>query len=160
MRRSIEPWTRADPLFLVDTNILVYAANQDSPFHVDCRRLLAGWRDRSDAWFLTWGIIYEFLRVVTHPRVLQKPIRIEDAWAFVEGLLASPGLILIGETARHAELVQAVMDETGGISGNLVHDAHLAVLMREHGVRRIYTRDTSFHRFRHLEVVDPLSSVE
>jgi predicted nucleic acid-binding protein len=28
--------------------------------------------------------------------------------------------------------------------------------MREHGIRRIYTRDTDFHRFAFLEVVDPL----
>jgi predicted nucleic acid-binding protein len=28
--------------------------------------------------------------------------------------------------------------------------------MREHGVRRTYTRDTDFHRFPVLEPVDPL----
>jgi predicted nucleic acid-binding protein len=28
--------------------------------------------------------------------------------------------------------------------------------MREHGVRRIYTRDTDFHRFPFIEVADPL----
>ena len=39
---------------------------------------------------------------------------------------------------------------------NLVHDARTAILMREHGVRRICTRDADFHRFPFLEVVDPL----
>jgi uncharacterized protein len=41
--------------------------------------------------------------------------------------------------------------------GNLVHDAHTAILMREHGIRRIITRDVDFHRFPFLEVVDPLA---
>jgi predicted nucleic acid-binding protein len=37
-----------------------------------------------------------------------------------------------------------------------MHDVQTAVLMREHGIRRIYTRDADFHRFEFLEVVDPL----
>ena len=42
------------------------------------------------------------------------------------------------------------------VSGNLFQDLHTAVLMRENGVRRICTRDTDFHRFPFLSVVDPL----
>ena len=37
-----------------------------------------------------------------------------------------------------------------------MHDAETAVLMREHGIRRVCTRDTDFHRFAFLEVVDPM----
>jgi predicted nucleic acid-binding protein len=47
--------------------------------------------------------------------------------------------------------------EVAGLRGNLLHDAHTAILMREHGIRRIYTRDADFHRFRFLEVLDPLT---
>lgn len=36
-----------------------------------------------------------------------------------------------------------------------MHVAHTAVLMREHGIERIFTRDTDFHRFPFLETVDP-----
>ena len=144
-------------MFVVDTNVLVYAANRDSPFHARCSALLSGWREQSGAWFLSWGIIYEFLRVVTHPRVVETPWSLQNAWVFVEGLLASPGLILLGETRRQPQVMQSVMDEVPALAGNLLHDAHIAVLMREHGVRRIYTRDTDFHRFRFLEPLDPLA---
>ena len=41
------------------------------------------------------------------------------------------------------------------LGGNIVHDAPTATLMREHGIRRIYARDTDFHRFPFLEVIDP-----
>jgi toxin-antitoxin system PIN domain toxin len=143
-------------MFVVDTNLLIYAANEDSPFHDRCRSLLDRWRERSDAWFLSWGIVYEFLRVVTHPRVLRRPPSIATAWSFVDGLLSSPGLIMLSESARHAEVARALIDETPGLAGNILHDTRTAVLMREHGVRRIYTRDTDFHRFRFLEVVDPV----
>ena len=42
------------------------------------------------------------------------------------------------------------------VRGNQMYDLHTAVLMREHGVSRICTRDTGFHRFPFLTVVDPL----
>ena len=38
-----------------------------------------------------------------------------------------------------------------------IPDAHTAILMHEHGIRRIVTRDADFHRFPFLEVVDPLA---
>lgn len=43
------------------------------------------------------------------------------------------------------------------LRGNLTHDFHTAVLMREHGIARIYTRDADFHRFPWVQVVDPLA---
>jgi predicted nucleic acid-binding protein len=42
-----------------------------------------------------------------------------------------------------------------GISGNLMLDARTATLMQEHAVRRIFTRDTDFHRLPFLEPMDP-----
>jgi predicted nucleic acid-binding protein len=42
------------------------------------------------------------------------------------------------------------------LSGNIFHDAHTAILMREHGIARICTRDADFNRFPFLEVIDPL----
>jgi len=46
--------------------------------------------------------------------------------------------------------------EIPDIRGNLFFDAHTAILMRKHGIRTIYTRDTDFNRFPFVEVVDPL----
>jgi len=144
-------------MFVVDTNVLVYAANEDSPFHRTCADLIAERRLRSGAWFVTWGIVYEFLRVVTHPRVLPAPWSTSEAWAFAEALLASPGLIVLTETVRHAAVVREVVEQVPALTGNLLHDAHIAILMREHGVQRIYTRDTDFHRFRFVKPIDPLA---
>ena len=71
-------------------------------------------------------------------------------------LLASPGLDVLAPTDRHPAVAEQVFMEVPQLVGNLVHDAHAAVLMREHGVRRIVTRDTDFHRFPFLAPVDPL----
>ena len=143
-------------MFVIDTNILIYAANQRSLGHEPCRRLLSEWRSRTEPWYLTWGIIYEFLRVSTHPRVFTKPLSIGNAWAFLNAAIASPAAGVLQETQRHQELFNEVAAEVPGLAGNLVFDAHTAVLMREHGIRRIYTHDTNFRHFPFLEVVDPL----
>lgn len=145
-------------MFAVDTNVLVYAADIRSPFHGPCLEWLESQRARPDAWYSTWPILYEFLRVTTHPRVLRRPWRAEEAWGFVKGLLASPGFDVLVPTGRHEEIASEVFQELPHLAGNIVHDAHTAVLMREHGVSRICTRDTDFSRFRFLQVVDPVTA--
>lgn len=144
-------------MFVVDTNVLVYAADQSAAEHARCRALVEGWRRRRGAWYLTWGICYEFLRVVTHARVMRHPWSMAEAVRFLESLQASPFLGMLVASERHALVLADVVADVPGLSGNLAHDLQTAVLMREHGIRRICTRDTDFHRFRFLEPIDPLS---
>lgn len=143
-------------MLAVDTNILVYAADADSPHHAPCREWLERQRSLPDAWYTTWAVVYEFLRVTTHPRVMRRPWTVVEAWQFVAALFAAPGFAVLVATPRHADVAAQVVTEMPDLAANLMHDAHTAILMREHGVRRICTRDTDFHRFAFLEVVDPL----
>ncbi|MFN2376566.1 MAG: type II toxin-antitoxin system VapC family toxin [Candidatus Binatia bacterium] len=145
-------------MVVVDTNVLVYAADADSPFHGPCRRWLDARRERAEAWYCTWPIVYEFLRVTTHPRVLRHPWKSVEAWAFVTALLETPGLGMLVPTLRHADVAGEVLNSLPHLSGNILYDTHTAILMREHGVRQICTRDTDFHRFPFLEVVDPVAT--
>ena len=94
--------------------------------------------------------------MATHPRVYPQPWTASEAHAFLEILLRSPSARLLTPTARHAEVLTASLADVPDARGNLLHDLHTAVLMREHGVGRIVTRDRDFHRFAFLEVVDPL----
>jgi predicted nucleic acid-binding protein len=74
----------------------------------------------------------------------------------VTALLGSPGLAILVPTYRHADVAAEVIHESPHLAGNLLHDAHTAILMREHGIGRICTRDTDFNQFTFLEVIDPL----
>ena len=142
-------------MLLVDTNILIYAADADSPWHVRARGWLDRRRAQPDAWYATWPILYAFLRVTTHSRVMRQPWGVREAWEFVAALLAAPGLDVLVPTERHADVAAQVFSELPDLAGNLLHDAHTAILMREHGIRQICTRDVDFHRFPFLEVVAP-----
>ena len=144
-------------MFVVDTNVLVYAADVRAPEHARCRALLERWRTQAGAWYPTWGNCYEFLRVVTHPRVLRQPWSGQAAGEFLTALQQSPSLSMLVPTDRHAAVLAEVMSAVPMIAGNLWHDAETAVLMREHGIRRICTRDTDFARFPFVEIVDPLT---
>ena len=145
-------------MFVVDTNVFLYAADQSYSEHTRCRKLLEKWRRQALPWCTTWAIVYEFLRVSTHPRVFNRPWTVREAWRFIEAVLAAPSLSMLEHTSRHPAVAAQTLAELSELRGNILHDAHTAILMREHGIRRIYTRDNDFQRFPFLEVVDPLKT--
>ena len=76
--------------------------------------------------------------------------------ANVEELLALPHSRCLAEEEGFWETWRATTDDVS-VRGNLVPDAHLATLLRSHGVRRLYTHDRDFRRFDFLDVRDPLA---
>ncbi len=143
-------------MIVIDTNVLLHAADTSSEYHAPCRRLLEDARASTAPWFLTWGILYEFLRVATHTRVYARPRSAAQAYAFVDALLCSPSARLLTPTERHAQVLAGCLADVPEARGNLLHDLHTAALMREHGISRIVTRDSDFHRFPFLTLIDPL----
>ena len=143
-------------MLVVDTNLLIYAADEDSPWQERMRDLLADWGSDIEAWFITWSVIYEFLRVATHRSVFAHPLGFADAWSFIDSLRSSPSFGVLVETDRHPEVVRDLTLEYPRMSGNRLRDLHIAALMKEHGVVEIRTADLGFHEFKFLRVVNPL----
>jgi len=140
----------------LDTNILVFSEIRSSPQHGRALEVLRECSEGAAAWAIPWPCVYEFLRLVTHPRVYHPPVPREVALNDLRAVLASPSLVLLSETARHGEVMDAVVRESGA-SGNLMHDAHIAALCVEHGVSELVTGDRDFRRFSGLTVVDPFT---
>ncbi|HET6630156.1 MAG TPA: PIN domain-containing protein [Woeseiaceae bacterium] len=145
-------------MFVADTNLLLHAANRDSPIHRNTKRLVNSWRQGSEPWYATWPILYEFLRVITHRNVLARPFTFEEAWNFLGGLLVSASFDILIETRRHPEIVRELMAGYPDLSGSIMHDLHTVALMREHGVSEIRTLVKHFDRFTDLHVVNPLAA--
>lgn len=141
---------------VIDTNVLLYAANADAPEHAAARAFVLAVGRTADPWYLTSGIVYEFLRVATHPKVFPAPLAWRDAIEFLTPLLAAENVHLLQAGDRHWSLLATVLDELTHPSGNLFFDIRTVVLMREHGVRRIYTTDTDFLQFVNVDVLNPL----
>ena len=141
---------------VVDTNILLYAANRGCPEHEFCLDFLRGIVTTGDTCFVPENVIYEFLRVATHPRVFPQPLRASEAVNFLDALLSVPNFRVLGATERHWGSLRALVTELGEPSGNFFFDVHTAALMREHGIRRIASADNDFAKFSGLEVVNPI----
>ena len=139
-----------------DANILLYASDESSEFHARAQVFLNDRQADSDILCLTWPVLMAFQRIATHPSIFSNPMSAETAWGNVQQLLKLPRARVIQETASVA-LDYAEVSKSAGIYGNLVPDAHIATILRQHGVRRFYTADTDFKKFGFLEVVNPLA---
>jgi len=139
----------------IDANVLVYADNVGDPSHPIARSLIDRLSAGPDLLYLFWPTILGYIRIVTNPRILRVPVPPGEAVRNIEGLLALPHVVTPGERDGFWQSYLAA----GGTSarGNLVPDTHLAALMRENGVRILYTRDRGFRRFDFLDVRDPFS---
>lgn len=142
-------------MIAVDTNLLVYAHREDSAWHAQAVAAVTGLAEATVAWAIPWPVVHEFLAIVTHPRIYDPPTPLALAAEQVDAWLASPSLVLLGETPsywpRLRELVVA-----GRIAGGLVHDARVAALCLHHGVNELWTADRDFSRFPALTVRNPL----
>jgi uncharacterized protein len=141
---------------VIDTNLLLYALNRDCPEHAQASAFLDAARESSGVFYLTEGIAYEFLRVATHPRVFDAPLAADAAMRFLEILLGWPNVALLAAGPRHWRGLRAVLNKLHAPAGNLFFDIRTVTLMREHGIRALYTADADFHRFEEIEVINPL----
>lgn len=138
----------------IDTNILIYAEVNSNPRYDAARQLLKNLAEGSAPWAIPWPCIYEFLRVVTHPRVFHPPVPLEVALADLKNILSSPSLALLAETDRHISLLDQTLRQAGA-AGNLIHDAHIVALCIEHGVSELLTGDRDFSRFTGIQISNP-----
>ena len=141
-------------MLAVDTNVLVYARRREPPEHSLAQKVLTGLAEGFEPWALPWPCVYEFLRVVTHPRVFHPPTPVCEAWDAVKALMSSPSVAMISEGPHHREVLEELLQHSP-ITGNLLHDAHIAALLIEHGIEEILTADEDFKRFSRLRVSNP-----
>lgn len=139
----------------VDTNILLHAANADDEAHPIAHALLDGLAAGPDLLYLFWPTIMGFLRIATHSAIFPKPHSPEQAVAAITALVDRPNVRTPAEADGFWELYGATADSQ--TRGNHVPDAHLATLMRQHGVAVIYTRDKDFRRYDGIEARDPFA---
>ena len=139
----------------VDANVLVYASDSQSASHARAedlvRRLAAG----PEILYLFWPVLLGYLRIVTHPGILSNPLSPVAALGNIEALLDRPHVRAPGELDGFWPIFRSTAGERP--RGNDVPDAHVAALMRQHGVRVIYSRDRDFRRFEGIDVRDPFA---
>jgi len=132
--------------YSVDVNILLYASDTSSPKHAEAIRFLKQRASDPDLFCIAWPTLIAFLRIATHPRIFAQPLSPDDALGNVESLLSLPRLRTLSEGEGFLEIYREVTARFP-VRGNLVPDAHVAALLLQHGVRRLYTVDRDFRKF-------------
>ena len=140
--------------FALDANVLLYASDEASDVHREARAFLEACARGAEAFYLPWPALMTYLRVITHPVAVQRPLAPEAAVANITSLLSVPHVHAISEEPGFWDVYRS-LSQGLAVRGNLVPDAHIAAILRQHGIRRIYTRDRDFRKFDFLEVKDP-----
>lgn len=144
-------------MIAVDTNILVYAHRRESRYHEPAAQLVRTLAEGDDSWAIPWPCCFEFLSVVTNPRIWKDTVSTpEQAWRQLAGWMDSPSLRLIGETRDFPETLERFV-RGPRVRGGVVHDARIAAICVAHGAEALLTRDRDFAQFPELRTRDPLA---
>jgi len=141
-------------VILVDANLLVYAHVATFQQHKRARRWLDGSLNGTAPVGLPWPSILGFIRLVTNPRIFERPEPIEEAWKQVEEWLDCSPVWIPQPTERHREILGPLLINQS-VRANLVPDTHLAALAIEHGLILCST-DGDFGRFPGLRWENPI----
>ncbi len=142
-------------MIAIDTNVLVYAHRRESTFHDAAHQAIGTLAASGSAWAIAWPCLHEFYGVVTNPRAFKPASTLAQACEQVSAWLASPSLVLLHEGANHWVTLQELL-LAARVVGGQVHDARIAAICLEHGVRELWSADRDFTRFPNLKVRNPL----
>jgi uncharacterized protein len=139
---------------LIDANLLLLAVDARAPSHPRAASWLTEQLNGDRRVGIPWESLTAFVRISTHPRASDRPLRPAAAWSFVEDWLAAPAVWIPTPSDRHAAVLGSLIRDHQ-LTGNLVPDAHLAALAIEHGLE-VCSADTDFARFPEVTWRNPL----
>lgn len=143
-------------MILPDLNLILYAHNRGSAFHLPARRWWETTLSSPRPVGLCWALMLGFIRLSTHRSVFQEPLTVSAACDEVRAWLAQPQVVILEPGRRHASILFDLLENLG-TAGNLTTDAHLAALAIEHQCELCST-DSDFTRFPGLRWTNPLAA--
>ena len=141
-------------MILIDTNVWLYACLSDMPQHPPCRAWLEAVFNGEERIALPWQVAVSVLRISTQPKLLARPLSLEQALQLVQSWIEHPLVEVLTPGERHWSILQQLLLQVGS-AGNLSNDAHLAALALEHNCS-LCSADADFRRFPGLRLINPL----
>ncbi len=140
--------------YSLDVNVLLYASNTSSSHCARAREFLMECAARPEVFCLAAITVTSYLRIATHPRIFESPLSVSEAQSNIDRLVALPHCRIISEQDN---FWNAYRNGTHAVPAraNDVPDAHLATVLYQNGVTRLYTHDRDFRRYDFLKVIDP-----
>lgn len=134
---------------IIDSNILIYAINADSPKHKKAQTFL---RENLEELEITHQNILETVRVLTHQK-FSKPMGLKSALTAIQAIARFCRIISPTPTTYYLwlELVKRY-----ALTGNRIFDAYLAATALSNGIDVVATDNVlDFKKFKGLTVINP-----
>ena len=142
-------------MIAVDSNLLIYAHKQGSPFHSLAAETIDSLRHQRAPWAVPWPCIHEFIAITTHPGIYKPASTLVQALGFLDSVFASSQLHLLSESSGYFEKLREIAT-SARLKGPRIHDARIAALCLHHGVSELWSADRDFSAFPQLKVRNPL----
>lgn len=135
---------------LIDTNILVYAINADSPKNEAAQLFL---QKEINSLVVSHQNIFEALRVLTHPK-FSSPMKPKEAQEAVWTIIETCKIIYPNNKTHYLALE---LIKENNLLGNQIFDAYLAATALSNNITKITTdNDKDFRKF-NITVLNPFS---
>lgn len=138
---------------IVDSNLLIYAVDESSPFHDPAKAWLEDALNGPQRIGLPWQTTAGFLRITTNARAVAAPLSSPEAWRHVDEWLSEPNTWVPVPGPGYGEILGGLICELH-LTANLIPDAALAALCIEHGLAMV-SADSDFARFRQIRWINP-----
>jgi uncharacterized protein len=134
----------------IDTNVLIGIMVSSSTFHSE---MMDGLNNLDDELCTTPTNIGEVLRLLTHSKVFSSPLKLEKAIDALSLLIEAYDIRILDEDTNWWKELGEITKQIPGLKGNEVFDARIALCLRQHKVKRIWTRDADFKKYSFLQVI-------
>lgn len=121
----------------IDTNILVYATDDESPFHAKSLGILKKLMTDGIGFAIAPQIVREYLVVLTRGLSPDDPTRLsalQNVKKFIETFT------LLDENNETVARLQTIMENVA-VGGKQIHDANIVAVMQANGVKRLLTHN-------------------
>ena len=139
---------------LIDTNILIYAVDENSFYHNSAHLFLEKIVTKETI-FLTLQNFTEFYAIVTNSKRVNAPLTQDEAVKTIMQFIHSDLFKIIVPKQKTVKTIINLLSKYR-IKPSEIHDVHLAAVMLDNHIRTIYTADTSIFIRLGLNAVNPL----
>lgn len=133
-------------------NVLVYAHNASSPFHLRGRNWLEQVLGEGETVGIPWNTFTGFLRLATTAHLTQRPLNHSQAYGLIHAWLAHPQIIVPEPGRRFWHILQQIGSD-GQVRGRSWSDAYLTALAIENGAA-LASFDRDFRKFPTLKLIE------
>lgn len=144
----------------LDTNILIYAANEDCDEHFKANQLVNAALASPHDWIIAEQVLFEYYKALRHPRILTKPLSAPTAAKQIRFLREESGFMVCCYEVSLWNQVVDCLSRTN-FPYQRTHDQILGLTLRHNGVKTFHTRNTKdFVEIGFEQLINPIDPAD